>query len=69
MTSSTQITFDQALHMLQSLPLEQQDALLLAMKKKRQAEFVEGVEEAEKDFADGRFIRGNAKTIFEALQK
>ena len=69
MTPSTQITFDQALHMLQSLPLEQQDALLLAMKQKRQAEFLDGVEEAEKDFAAGRFIRGNAKTILEALQK
>ncbi len=69
MIPSIQITFDQALLMLQSLPLDQQDALLLVMKQKRQSEFVDGVEEAEKDFTEGRFIRGNAKTILEALKQ
>jgi hypothetical protein len=69
MTPTTESTFDQALNLLQSLPLEQQDDLLLIMKQKRQSEFIEGVKEAEKDFAEGRFIRGNTKTILQALQK
>ncbi len=69
MTQTTPITFDQALQMLQSLPLEQQDALIIAMKEQRKTEFITGVEEAEQDFAEGRFVRGNAKTILEALRK
>ncbi len=73
MTQTTPVTLDQALKMVDLLPVDDQNTLLEILQKKHKAklheEFVAGVKEAEKDFAEGRFIRGDAKTIMKALMK
>jgi hypothetical protein len=67
------VTFDYALDVLESLPLEQQETLFELWQKRRleaqREAFVEGVEEAERDYAAGRFIRGSAAEIMKALKQ
>ena len=73
MTQTTPVTLDQALEMVELLPVEDQNALLEILQKRHKAklhdEFVAGVKQSELDFAEGRFISGDAKTIMEALLK
>jgi hypothetical protein len=73
MTQSTQITLDQALEIVESLPADDQFSLLKILQKKQKAklhdEFVAGIKQSERDFAEGRFASGDAKTIMEALLK
>ncbi len=73
MTQTTQVTLDQALEMVELLALDDQNTLLEILQKKHKAklheEFVAGVKQSERDFAEGRFISGDAKTIMEALLK
>ncbi len=73
MTQTAPITLDQALKIVESLPVDDQDTLLEILQKKQKAklheEFVAGVKQSELDFAEGRFISSNAETIMEALLK
>jgi hypothetical protein len=72
-TQSTKITLDQALKIVESLPVDDQFSLLKILQKKQKAklhdEFIEGVKQSERDFAEGRFVSGDAKTIMEVLMK
>ena len=67
------VTLDQVLEMAERLPLEQQDTLKRVLEKRlseqNRNEIIARVEEAEADYGRGDVIRGDAKTIMEALLK
>ncbi len=73
MTQTTQITLNQALEIVESLPVDDQVSLLKILQKKQKVklhkEFIAGVKRSERDFTEGRFVSGDAKTIMEALVK
>ena len=70
---SQTVTLDQVLEMAERLPLEQQDTLKRVLEKRlseqNRNEIIARVEEAEADYERGDVIRGDAKTIMEALLK
>jgi hypothetical protein len=67
------VTLDQVLEMAECLPLEQQGTLKRVLEKRlseqNRNEIIARVEEAEADYERGDVIRGDAKTIMEALLK
>jgi hypothetical protein len=67
------VTLDQVLEMAERLPIEQQDTLKRVLEKRlseqNRNEIIARVEEAEADYERGDVIRGDAKTIMEALLK
>jgi hypothetical protein len=67
------VTLDQVLEMAERLPLEQQGTLKRVLEKRlseqNRNEIIARVEEAEADYERGDVIRGDAKTIMEALLK
>jgi hypothetical protein len=73
MTQITPITLDQALEMVELLPVDDQDTLLEILQKKQKAklheEFWAEVAQSRKEISEGRFIRGDVDTIMEALNK
>jgi hypothetical protein len=67
------VTLDQVLEMAERLPIEHQDTLKRVLEKRlseqNRNEIIARVEEAEADYDRGDVIRGDAKTIMEALLK
>jgi hypothetical protein len=73
MTQTTSITLDQALEMVELLPVDDQNKLLEILQKKQKNqlhdEFWAEVAQSRKEISEGRFIRGDVDTIMEALNK
>jgi hypothetical protein len=73
MTQTTVVTLDQALEMVELLPVDDQNTLLEILQKKHKAklheEFWAEVAQSRKEISEGRFVRGDVDTIMEALNK
>lgn len=64
--------FNDALELIESLSLEEQEQVLEIEKKrlieKKRKLLIEDIKEAKKDIAEGNFITGNAEDIIKAIE-
>jgi len=64
--------FNDVLEMIDSLTIEEQELLLDIEKKrlieKKRKKLLEDIQEAKKDFAEGKYITGNVEDIMKAIE-